>query len=96
VVGIVSRANIIQALAELPEGSEWKTTSVSMIRKNAMKQIKSGNATVQSGRVHLWGAVDSVAEKEAAGVAVELVEGAKAIDNNVMVLPVVAGSSSTV
>jgi CBS domain-containing protein len=42
VVGIVSRANIIQALAGLPEGPERKTTSDSMIRKNVMKQIKSG------------------------------------------------------
>jgi len=65
-----------------------------------MKQIKAEkwskgslmNATVQSGRVHLWGVVDSVAEKEAARVAAELVEGVKEIDNNVTVLPVVAGS----
>ena len=100
VVGIVSRANIIQALARLPEGPERKTTSDSMIRKNVMKQIKSGkwskgsllNVTVQRGRVHLWGVVDSEAEKQAARVAAELVGGIKAIENNVIVLPVVAGS----
>ena len=71
-----------------------------MIRKNVMKQIKSGkwskgsllNVTVQSGRVQLWGVVDSDAEKQAARVAAELVEEVKAIENNVIVLPVVAGS----
>jgi CBS domain-containing protein len=100
VVGIVSRANIIQALAGLPEGPERKTTSDSMIRKSIMKQIKSGkwskgsllNVTVQDGRVQLWGVVDSEAEKQAARVAAELVEGVKAIENNVIVLPVVASS----
>jgi hypothetical protein len=38
------------------------------------------------------GVVDSEAEKQAARVAAELVEGVKAIENNVTVLPVVAGS----
>jgi CBS domain-containing protein len=42
VVGIVSRANIIQALAGLPEGPAQTTTSDSIIRKKVMKQIKSG------------------------------------------------------
>ena len=100
VVGIVSRANIIQALAGSREGPAQTMTSDATIRKKVMKQIKAEkwskgslmNATVQSGRVHLWGVVDSVAEKEAARVAAELVEGVKEIDNNVTVLPVVAGS----
>jgi osmotically-inducible protein OsmY len=100
VVGIVSPANIIQALAGLREGPERKTTSDSMIRKNVMKQIKSGkwskgsllNVTVQDGKVQLWGVVDSEAEKQAARVAAELVGGIKAIENNVIVLPVAAGS----
>ena len=100
VVGIVSRANIIQALAGLPEGPQRKTTSDSMIRKNVMKQIKSGkwskgsllNVTVQDGKVQLWGVVDSESEKQAARVAAELVDDVKAIENNVTVVPVVAGS----
>jgi CBS domain-containing protein len=100
VVGVVSRANIIQALAGLPEGRAQTTTSDSIIRKKVMKQIKSGkwskgsllNVTVQDGKVQLWGVVDSEAEKQAARVAAELVEGVKAIENNVIALPVVAGS----
>ena len=100
VVGIVSRANIIQALAGLREEPERTTTSDSIIRKKVMKQIKSGkwskgsllNVTVQDGKVRLWGLVDSEAEKQAARVAAELVEGVKAVENNVTGLPLVAGS----
>lgn len=99
-VGIVSRANIIQALAGLREEPAPATTSDSVIRKKVMKQIKSGkwskgsllNVTVQGGKVQLWGVVDSEAEKEAARLAAELVEDVKTIENNVIVLPVVAGS----
>ena len=91
---------IIQALAGLREEPERTEPSDSIIRKKVMKQIKAGkwskgsllNVTVQGGKVQLWGVVDSEAEKQAARVAAELVEGVKAIDNNVTVLPVVAGS----
>jgi CBS domain-containing protein len=100
VIGIVSRANIIQALAGLHEEPERATPSDAKIRRMVMKQIKSGkwskgsllNATVQGGKVQLWGVVDSEAEKQAARLAAELVEGVEAIENNVTVLPVVAGS----
>ena len=98
VVGIVSRANLIQALASLRAGSEQSTISDSMIRKKVIRQFKSEkwskdsllNVIVQDGTVKLWGIVVSEAEKEAARVAAELVEGVKAIENNVTVLPLVS------
>lgn len=102
VVGIVSRANLIQALASLSEESKQSTASDSMIRKKVMAQFKSEqwskhsllNATVQGGTVTLWGIVDSEAEKEAARVAAEQVFGVKAVENNVTTVPpVVAGVS---
>jgi CBS-domain-containing membrane protein len=100
VVGIVSRANLIQALASLRKGTEQSTITDSMIRKRVMAQFKSAqwskhslvNATVQSRRVKLWGIVDSEAEKEAARVAVEQVAGVREIENNVVVLPAVVDS----
>ncbi|MGA6963266.1 MAG: CBS domain-containing protein, partial [Xanthobacteraceae bacterium] len=99
VVGIVSRANLIQALASLRKESESSTTSDSMIRKRIMGQFKSEqwsrrsilNATVQDGKVKLWGIVASEAEKEAARVAAELVAGVRAVENNVIVQPAIAG-----
>jgi CBS domain-containing protein len=100
VIGIVSRANLIQALASLHNEGEQNTISDSMIRKKVMKQFKLEkwskgsllNVTVQDGTVKLWGIVDSEAEKDAARVAAELVEGVQGIENNVTVLPVVASS----
>jgi CBS domain-containing protein len=98
VVGIVSRANLIQALASRRDPNETNTMSDSMIRKKIMKQIQSEkwskgsllNATVQDGTAKLWGMVDSEPEKEAVQVAAELVQGVRAIENNVIVLPVVS------
>jgi CBS domain-containing protein len=100
VVGIVSRANLVQALATLRPESQPGETSDAAIRRKIMAQLKSErwsrhlllNATVQDGAVKLWGVVDSEAEKEAARVAAEQVAGVRAIENNVIVQPVVAGA----
>jgi CBS-domain-containing membrane protein len=99
-IGIVSRANLIQALATLRETNEQSTISDARVRKKVMKQFNSErwskgsllSVTVQDGTVKLWGIVDSDAEKEAARIAAELVGGVREIENNVVVLPVVAAS----
>jgi osmotically-inducible protein OsmY len=101
VVGIVSRANLLQALASLREESQQSTISDSMIRKKVMAQLKSEhwskhlllNATVQDGKVKLWGIVDTEAEKGATRVAAEQVAGVQAIENNVIVQPVARARS---
>jgi osmotically-inducible protein OsmY len=98
VVGIVSRANLIQALASLRREIEPSTITDAMIRKRLMAQFRSEqwskhsilNATVQGGTVNLWDIVDSEAEKEAARVAAEQVAAIQAIENNVIVQPVQA------
>jgi CBS domain-containing protein len=95
VVGIVSRANLIHALATLPKGTEPSTVGDSMIRKRVMARLNSErwardailSATVQDGTLKLWGVVDSEAEKEAARVAAELVQGVRQVENNITVLP---------
>jgi CBS-domain-containing membrane protein len=99
-IGIVSRANLIQALASLPKDTKRNMISDSRVRKKVVKQLQAEkwakgsllNVTVHNGMVKLWGIVDTEAEKEAVRVAVELVEGVRAIENNVTVLPVVADS----
>jgi len=93
VIGIVSRADLIQALASFRKESEQSTITDSMIRKRIMAHFKSEqwskhsllNATVQGGTVKLWGIVDSEAEKEAARLAAEQVAGVQAIENNLIV-----------
>jgi CBS domain-containing protein len=96
VVGIVSRANLVQALASLREEDHPGTTIDSKIRKKVMMRLKSElwtkhallSATVEDGTVKLWGIVDSEAEKEAA----RQVAGVRAIENNVIVQPAVGGA----
>lgn len=100
VVGIVSRANLVQALASLGKESQQSATSDSSIRKKVMARLNSErwsrhallSAMVQDGKVTLWGVVDSRAEKEAARVAAEQVAGVREIENNLIVQPVVAGA----
>lgn len=83
VVEIVSRANLVQALAMLRKEAGYSTSSDSTVRKKVMALFKSEpwsrhsllNATVQNGTVTLWGIVDSEAEKDAARVAAEQVPG---------------------
>ena len=99
VLGIVSRANLIQALATLVEDTDQAGTDDTSIRQKVMAQFRSEewskystlNATVQAGTVELWGFVGSEAEKEAARVTAELVPGVRAIENNVIVRPIAAG-----
>jgi CBS domain-containing protein len=99
VLGIVSRANLIQALATLREDNEQAGTDDATIRQKVMAQFRSEewskystlNAMVQGGTVELWGFVGSEAEKEAARVTAELVPGVRAIENNVIVRPIAAG-----
>jgi CBS domain-containing protein len=99
VVGIVSRANLVQALATLGKKIEPGTTSDSVIREKVMAQLSSEpwsrfstlNATIQGGTVELWGVVETEAEKEAARVAAEVVPGVRAVENNVIVRPLISG-----
>jgi hypothetical protein len=66
VVGIVSRANLLQALASLA-GEEIAPGDDSKIRERVLTQLKAEtwtrpsliNVIVQDGTVDLWGIVDS-------------------------------------
>ena len=94
VIGIVSRANLIQALASLRKDTEPTTATDSLIRKNVMRRFKAErwskhaplNVIVQDGTVKLWGVVGSEAERQAARVAAELARGVRAVENNIVVL----------
>ncbi len=101
VVGIVSRANLIQALAT----SRKKVTPSQSIgdielRGKLLSRLKSEpwvrsnlvNVIVTDGLVDLWGIVDSSVEKQALRVAVETMPGVKAVNDNVLVRPVGAGT----
>lgn len=100
VVGIVSRANLLQALASLNKGAEVATpVADTKIRENVLAQLKAEpwtrpsliNVIVQDGAVELWGIVDSVTEKKAVRVAAEVTPGVRAVNDNLIIRPAEAG-----
>jgi CBS domain-containing protein len=99
VVGIVSRANLLQALATMAEKTATPVAD-SELRVNVMNRLSAEpwvrssmiNITVTDGQVDLWGIVDSLTEKQALRVAVEVTPGVRAVNDNVIVRPVAAGT----
>jgi len=95
-VGIVSRANLLQAIATI---GTTITPAVTMddatLRGKVMSQLDRQpfgwlaliNVIVHDGRVELWGMVESESEKRAARVAAEVTPGVRAVADNLTVSP---------
>jgi CBS domain-containing protein len=100
-VGLVSRANILQALASATKKLSSLTTATdSELRKKVQSRLAAEpwrptmlTITVQDGIVDLWGLVHSVEEKKAAQLATETTPGVRAVINNIIVEPVGYGWS---
>jgi CBS domain-containing protein len=95
-VGIVSRANLLQAIATI--GTTIKpavTVDDAMLREKVISQLDRQplswraliNVIVHDGAVELWGMVDSESEKRAARVAAEVTPGVRAVADNLIVSP---------
>lgn len=82
-VGIVSRANLIQALASIPaaEGGADETDEdireavIDAIRREPWARSPAPNVIVQNGVVELWGVIESDAQRAALRVLVDRVPG---------------------
>ena len=93
VVGIVSRANLLQALATMPTIAGAATRSGdSQIREKVLARLNAElwrpsmlNVTVHAGTVEMWGLVTSEDEKKAARIAVEEINGVKAINDHLII-----------
>jgi CBS domain-containing protein len=87
VVGIVSRSNLIQAMASARLAPEPKPESDRSIRLELLDRLGrqrwtdfgSRNVTVENGVVHLWGLVGSDAERKALIALAEDVSGVSAV-----------------
>lgn len=100
IVGIVSRANLVQALASAPQeaGAQRKEDDAA-VRKKVEAQLSAQawtspwelNVIVHDGTVDLWGVVHSEIEKRAARVAAEVVPGVRAVNDNLVIWSVVSG-----
>lgn len=94
-VGILSRANLVQALAALYKRAAPATVNDSELRASVVAQLEAQawthpsllNVIVHDGTVELWGIVDSAAEKNAVRVAAEVTPGVKAVNDNLLVRP---------
>jgi CBS domain-containing protein len=92
-VGLVSRANILQALASATKKlSSLMTANDSELRKKVQSRLAAEpwrptmlTVTVQDGTVDLWGLVHSIEEKKAAQLAAETTPGVRAVVNNIIV-----------
>jgi CBS domain-containing protein len=92
-VGIVSRANLLQAIATI--GTTPVTVDDATLRGKVMSQLDRQplswraliNVIVHDGTVELWGMVDSESEKRAARVAAEVTPGVRAVADNLIVSP---------
>jgi CBS domain-containing protein len=91
VVGIVSRANLVQALAARPRSSKPpRAKSDASIRRQLLTELErqlwwqrsSSNVIVTGGIVHYWGVIDSDDERAAARVAAENVPGVRGIEDH--------------
>jgi CBS-domain-containing membrane protein len=99
-VGIVSRANLIQALASLKTAKLSKEAEadgairdklVAELNVQAWTRPSLLNVTVQNGTVELWGIVDSEAERKAVHTLAEVTPGVRAVDDNLTVWRYMSG-----
>jgi CBS domain-containing protein len=91
-VGVVSRANLIQALASVVGQAEASDTTDRRIRLDLLERLGqqswtdfgSRNVTVSDGVVHLWGLVGSEAEHRALLALAEGVPGVSRVADEMM------------
>ena len=98
-VGIVSRANLLHGLIvrKVPITSEGSTVDLKRavldeLRETGIRSLI--DVVIADGDiVHLWGAVESDAQKKALQIAAENTPGVSAVVNHVSVSPLIAGGS---
>ena len=100
-VGIVTRANLVQAYAVAHRKDEIKIThSDTVIREKLMDRLRSEpwartwllNVIVQDGVVELWGMVSSDAERNAIRVAAETMPAVRAVNDHLVQQPLESGA----
>lgn len=97
VVGVVSRANLVRALASAGAGTTTTADGDRAIREKLMADLKAQpwssadahNIIVDGGVVHLWGLVASEEERTATRVAAEQIPGVRAVEDHLVLRPLV-------
>jgi CBS domain-containing protein len=97
-VGIVSRSNLVQAVATGRKELEAPLSDTA-IRDKLLADLKtqewshssSLNVTVADGVVNLWGITNSGAERKAIRVAAEAIPGVRGVNDNMILRPTSIG-----
>ncbi|MFX1764936.1 CBS domain-containing protein [Paraburkholderia sp. A1RI-2L] len=89
VLGIVSRSNLVAALARAAQAGPEVLASDEAIRQSVLHALDghrwampADNIVVKDGVVHLWGTVTSEEERKAISVCAERVAGVKGIEDH--------------
>ena len=98
-VGIVSRANLVQALASAREepatseidDQEIRARLLAELKAQKLARVTGGSIVVRDGVVHLWGFVWAPAESQAMRIAAEGIPGVKRVEDHTEGFPVVPG-----
>lgn len=93
-VGIVSRANLLRALASVapdtpaaaPDDRALKDRVAAAVREVSWDSRSHDAIVVRNGVVQLWGFASSGSQRDAVRVAAEGVPGVKAVENNIQVV----------
>lgn len=94
-VGIVSRANLLQGIANAVVGPTQSPTDDRQIRDAILNdverhtdvRVENISLIVDGGAVEVWGLVESLEQKKAVTVVAENVPGVKQVENNLGMMP---------
>ncbi len=93
IVGIVSRANLLQGIAAgrtaktAPDDHAIRSAIMGAVDAEAGVRATLVDVTVSDGVAHLWGKVASDAEREAVRVVAENTKGVREVKNHIRILP---------
>lgn len=99
--GIVSRANLVRALASLetkpipqvsPTDAEIRTRVLQRLKNEPWANTSLLNIIVSDGVVDLWGIVQTLPEKEAVRIAAETTAGVRSVNDHLALRPIEAGT----
>ncbi|MGQ0546313.1 MAG: CBS domain-containing protein [Betaproteobacteria bacterium] len=89
-VGIVSRSDLVRALARRSGPAKRASREDEAIRRDVLAELKrhpwwrrvASNVVVSGGFVHFWGTIEMQAERDAARVAAENVPGVRGVEDH--------------
>jgi osmotically-inducible protein OsmY len=91
-IGVVSRSNLIQALASTPAASQHDQLADLVIRLEVLARLREQswtgfgerNVVVANGTVHLWGLVGSPEERKALLALTESIPGVQGVSDDMI------------